>query len=74
MLPVTDEVVTPAGRLRALKIVGTWNYLEDGKFRARAHEEFWYAPSVSQIVRIERSGITPDEGSARIVAELVEFK
>jgi len=71
---VTDEVVTPAGRLRAVKVSGTWTYLEDGQFRARAHEEVWYAPGVSQIVRIERTGIAPDEASARIVAELVEFK
>jgi hypothetical protein len=69
-----EDLRLPAGSLNAAKIEGTLTYREDGQFRGGAHETFWYAPKVSQIVRIVRDGRTPDEGSARIVAELAEFR
>jgi hypothetical protein len=68
------DVTVPAGTYRAAVIEGTWTYLEDGQFRGRAHEKFWYAPSVAQIVKIERFGIAPDEGSRQIAAELAEYR
>jgi hypothetical protein len=69
-----EDVTVPAGTYRAVMIEGTWSYLEDGQFRARAYEKFWFAPSVSQVVKISRSGITPDEGSKQIDAELAEYR
>ena len=69
-----DDVAVPGGTYRAALIEGMWTYLEDGEFRARAYERFWYAPKVSQIVKISREGITPDEGSRRIDAELAEYR
>jgi len=69
-----DEVTVPAGTFRAAMIEGTWTYTEDGQFRGRAYEKFWYAPKVSQIVKIMRFGISPDEGSKQIDAELVEIR
>lgn len=69
-----EDLQLPAGNLATARIDGTLSYLEDGKLRGRAQETFWYAPSVSQIVRIVREGRTPDEGSTRIVAELAEFR
>jgi hypothetical protein len=69
-----EEVQLPAGKMKAAKIEGTLTYREDGQFRAGARETFWYAPSVSQVVRIVRDGRTPDEGSSRIVAELAHFQ
>lgn len=70
----TAKVLVPAGTYLATVVEGTWTYTEDGQVRARAHEKFWYAPEVSQIVRIERLGITPDESSQRIVAELADYR
>jgi hypothetical protein len=69
-----EDVTVPAGTFRAALIEGMWTYTEDGEFRSRAYERFWYAPEVSQIVKISREGITPDEGSSRIVAELAEYR
>jgi len=69
-----EELELPAGRLKAAKIEGTLTYREDGQFRAGARETFWYAPQVSQVVKIERAGRTPDEASARIVAALAEYR
>jgi hypothetical protein len=69
-----EDVTVPAGTYRAVVIEGTWSYLENGEFRSRAHEKFWFAPGVSQVVKIVRSGITPDEGSRQIDAELTEFR
>jgi hypothetical protein len=69
-----DDLQLPAGSLKAAKVEGTLTYREDGQFRGGAHETFWYAPKVSQIVRIVREGRTPDEASSRIVAELAEFR
>lgn len=74
VVSTTEDVTVPAGTYRATVVEGTWSYLEDGQFRARAHEKFWYAPSVAQIVKIERSGIAPDEGSRQIVAELADYR
>jgi len=69
-----EDLRLPAGTLNAAKVEGALTYREDGQFRGGARETFWYAPKVSQIVRIVREGRTPDEGSARIVAELAEFR
>ncbi len=69
-----DEVQVPAGKLRAARIEGTLSYLEDGQFRERTHLLFWYAPSVSQVIKIQRFGITSDERSRQIDAELVEYR
>ena len=49
-------------------------YVEGGKVQARARETLWYAPKLSQVVKVLREGRTPDEGSTRIVAELVELR
>lgn len=65
---------TPAGRFPSILVRGAWSYVEDGQVRARAEEEFWYVPAVSQVVRVERRGATPDESSSGIVAELIEFR
>jgi hypothetical protein len=69
-----EEVAVPAGTYRAAVIEGTWSYLENGEFRARAREKFWFAPGVSQIVKIKRSGVAPDEGSKQIDAELADYR
>ena len=69
-----EDLQLPGGNLKAAKIEGTLSYREDGQFRGGARETFWYAPGVSQIVKIVRDGVTPDEGSRRIVAELAEFR
>lgn len=69
-----EDLQLPAGRLQAAKIEGTLTYREDGQFRGGARETFWYAPQVSQVVKIVRDGRTPDEASARITAELAEFR
>jgi hypothetical protein len=69
-----EDLQLPAGNMSAARIDGTLSYLEDGQLRGRAQETFWYAPKVSQIVKIVREGRTPDEGSSRIVAELAEFR
>jgi len=69
-----EDLQLPAGSLKAAKIEGTLTYREDGQFRGGARESFWYAPRVSQIVKIVRDGRTPDEASARIVAELAEYR
>src|SRR6185436_4281444 len=69
-----DDVTVPAGTFRAAFIEGTWTYTEDGQFRGRAYEKFWYAPQVAQVVKIMRFGISPDEGPKQIDAELVEYR
>ena len=69
-----EDLQLPAGNLKAAKIEGTLTYREDGQSRGGARETFWYAPQVSQVVKIVREGRTPDEGSTRIVAELAEFR
>ena len=69
-----EDLQLPGGKLNAAKVEGTLTYREDGQFRGGARETFWYAPRVSQIVKIVRDGRTPDEGSSRIVAELAEYR
>lgn len=69
-----EDVQLPAGKLNAAKIEGTLTYREDGQVRGSARETFWYAPRVSQVIRIVRDGRTPDEGSSRIVAELADYR
>jgi hypothetical protein len=69
-----EDLQLPGGNLNAAKVEGTLTYREDGQLRGGAHETFWYAPKASQIVKIVRDGITPDESARRIVAELVEFR
>jgi hypothetical protein len=69
-----EELSLPAGKLKAAKIEGTLSYREDGQIRGGARETFWYAPAVSQVVKIVREGRTPDEASSRIVAELAEYR
>jgi len=69
-----EELQLPAGKLRAARVEGVLSYREDGQFRAGAHETFWYAPNVSQVVRIVRDGRTPDEASTRIAAELADYR
>jgi hypothetical protein len=56
------------------RIEGQLSYVEGGKTVATAKETLWVAPRYAQVVRIVREGRTPDEGSQRIVAELVEFR
>ena len=67
-------VKVPAGTFEAVMIEGTLSYLEDGQFRERTHLVFWYAPSVSQVIKIQRFGMTSDERSRQIDAELVEYR
>jgi hypothetical protein len=69
-----EDVTVPAGTYRAAVIEAGLSYIEDGQVRARARETLWYAPAVSQIVKIVREGRTPDEGSSRIVAELSGYR
>jgi hypothetical protein len=69
-----EDLQLPAGRLSAARVEGTLSYLDDGQLRARPRETFWYAPAVAQIVKIVREGVSPDEGSRRIVAELAEYR
>jgi len=69
-----EDLPLPGGKLNAAKVEGTLTYREDGQFRGGARETFWYAPRVSQVVKIVRDGRTPDEASARIVAELAEYR
>jgi hypothetical protein len=57
-----------------LRIEGRLYYLEDGMVQAVARETLWYAGKAAQLVRIEREGRTPDEGAARIVAELTAME
>ena len=69
-----EEVTVPAGTYRAAVIEAELSYIEGGQVRARARETLWYAPAASQIVKVVREGRTPDEGSSRIVAELMDFE
>ena len=69
-----EDVKVPAGTLSAAVIDADLLYIEGGKVQARARETIWYAPSVSQVVKVVRDGRTPDESSSRIAAELVEIR
>ena len=69
-----EDVTVPAGTYHAAVIEAELTYIEGGQVRARARETLWYAPAASQIVKVVREGRTPDEGSSRIVAELMDFE
>ena len=69
-----ENVQVPAGVYTAAVIEAQLSYIEAGKVQARARETLWYVPKLSQVVKVLREGRTPDEGSTRIVAELVEFR
>lgn len=57
-----------------LKIEGTLSYVDGGRVEASARETLWYSGKSGQLARVERVGRTPDEGSTRIVAQLVELR
>jgi hypothetical protein len=69
-----EDVRVPAGTFHAAVIEADLLYIDGGQTRARAKETLWYAPQVSQLVKVVREGRTPDEGSSRIVAELAEYR
>lgn len=69
-----ENLQVPAGTFRALLIETELSYIEGGQVRGRAKESLWYAPGVSQVVKVVREGRTPDENLDRIVAELAEFR
>jgi hypothetical protein len=69
-----EDVRVPAGTFSAAVIEAELSYIEEGKVQAQARETLWYAPKLSQVVKVVRDGRTPDEGSSRIVAELAEFR
>lgn len=69
-----EKVQVPAGAFDAALIAAELDYVEGGQVRAKAKETLWYAPAVSQVVKVVREGRTPDEGATRIVAELAEFR
>lgn len=69
-----ERVTVPAGSFDALVMQLNVAYLEGDEVRARTLEFIWYAPEVSQIVKITRHGRTPDEGSEFISAELAEYR
>ena len=69
-----ENIQVPAGAYTAAVIEAELSYIEAGKVQARARETLWYAPKLSQVVKVLREGRTPDEASTRIVAELQEFR
>jgi hypothetical protein len=69
-----EDLQLPGGNLNTARIEGALSYLEDRQLRGRARETFWYAPKVAQIVKIVREGVSPDEASRHIVAELAEYR
>ena len=69
-----ENLQVPAGIFTAAVIEAELSYVEQGKVQARARETLWYAPKLAQVVKVVREGRTPDEGSTRIVAELVELR
>jgi hypothetical protein len=69
-----ENVQVPAGTFRAAVIEAVLEYYDGHVVRARVNETIWYAPAVSQIVKVIREGKSPDEASSRIVAELVEYR
>ncbi|MEO8144154.1 MAG: hypothetical protein ABI654_08060 [Betaproteobacteria bacterium] len=69
-----ENIQVPAGTYRAAVIGANLEYVEGGSVQARVRETIWYAPAVSQIVKVIREGKSPDESSSRIVAELVEYR
>lgn len=69
-----ENVQVPAGVYTAAVIEADLSYVDEGKVRAKAKETLWYVPKLAQVVKVVREGRTPDEGSSRIVAELVELR
>lgn len=69
-----ENVQVPAGTYAAAVIETDLYYEEKGSVRARVKETLWYVPRLRQVVRVLREGRAPDEGSQRIVAELVELR
>lgn len=69
-----EDIQVPAGVYSAAVMEAELSYVEAGKVQARPRETLWYAPKLSQVVKVLREGRTPDEGSTRIVAELVELR
>lgn len=70
----TEPVSVPAGRYDAVRLDVTLNYIDGGKTLATVNEALWYAPSIRQIVKVVRSGRSPDEAGQRIVADLAEIR
>ena len=68
-----ENLQVPAGTYRVAVIETSLDYVEGG-VQARVKETIWYAPAVSQVVKIVREGKSPDEASSRIVAELIEYR
>ena len=69
-----ENIQVPAGVYTAAVVEAELLYVDGGKVQARARETLWYAPKLSQVVKVVREGRTPDEGSTRIVAELAELR
>ena len=69
-----ENVQVPAGTYTAAVIEAELSYIEGGKVLAKARETLWYAPKLSQVVKVLRDGRTPDEASTRIAAELQELR
>lgn len=73
-LKAAPGVPHPGGVIPVARIEGRLSYVEGGRTVATAKETLWVAPRYAQVVKVVREGRTPDEGSQRIVAELIEFR
>lgn len=62
------------GTVPVARIEVVLSYYDQGKVQATARETLWVSPTHFQVVKVVREGRTPDEGSQRIVAELIEFR
>jgi len=69
-----EKVSVPAGRFDAVRVDATLTYEDAGQVSATVTETLWIVPSANQIVKVVRSGRSPDEVAERIVADLVEVK
>jgi len=69
-----EPVSVPAGRYDAVRIDVKVRYVDGGKDLASVDEILWYAPSIRQLVKVVRSGSSPDEKAQRIVADLAEVR
>lgn len=69
-----EDMAIGGGTYPAARIETTLDYIEDGRVQASVRETIWYMPAVRQVARVVREGRSPDEGSTRIVAQLVEFR
>ncbi len=68
-----ESVTVPAGQFDAARIEAVLKYLADGKVQAEVRNTLWYAPAARQLVRVQWSGKSPDEGHTDIVAELASL-